>query len=275
MRDLELVRFDEPMQRLYNQGMILGPDGEKMSKSRGNVVNPDEFVDKYGADTVRGYLMFIGPWNLGGPWNTEAIEGVVRFLYRAWTVVIDEPNADNVAAEPSAGELRDLERKLHQTIIKVTDDITDFRFNTAISALMELNNAMIKAKETAVVGTPLWDEAIRALTLMMAPIFPHIAEEMWQRLHGYAGESDQMVTDSVHVQAWPEGDAEKAKEDEITVVVQVNGKVRDKLAVEPGTAQDVLEEQALSLENVQKWINGKQVRKVIVVPNKLVNVVVG
>ncbi len=279
MRDLELVRFDEPMQRLYNQGMILGPDGEKMSKSRGNVVNPDEFVDKYGADTVRGYLMFIGPWNLGGPWNTDAIEGIVRFLYRAWTVVIDEPSAENVDAEPSAGDVRDLERKLHQTITKVTDDVTDFRFNTAISALMELNNAMIKARETAVVGTATWDEAVRALVLMMAPIFPHIAEEMWQRLHGYDGEGDPieqgMTTESVHVQAWPEGDAEKAKEDEITIVVQVNGKVRDKLAVEPGTGREVLEEQALSLENVQKWINGKQVRKVIVVPNKLVNVVIG
>lgn len=275
MRDLEMVRFDEPMQRLYNQGMILGPDGEKMSKSRGNVVNPDEFVDKYGADTVRGYLMFIGPWNLGGPWNTDAIEGVVRFLQRVWTVVLEPSKAAMVEAEPDARQQRNLERKLHQTIIKVTDDITEFRFNTAISAMMELNNALIKAKETSVAGTTLWAEAIRSLTLMMAPIFPHIAEEMWQRLNGYDGSGDQMVIESVHVQSWPEGDAEKAKEDEITIVVQVNGKVRDKLAVEPGTANSILEEQALALGNVQKRINGKQVRKVIVVPDKLVNVVVG
>ena len=266
MRDMGIVGFDEPMDRLFNQGMILGPDGEKMSKSRGNVVNPDEYVSKYGADTVRGYLMFIGPWDMGGPWDPSAIEGVSRFLYRVWTIVTEEPKAENVAAAPSADEVREVERKLHQTLVKVGEDIAGFRFNTAIAALMEFNNLLMKAKESPVVGSPIWEESIRSLLLLMAPIFPHISEELWQRI----GHSD-----SVHLQSWPEGDPEKAKEDEITVVVQVNGKNRDKLTVAPFTPAEALEEMALATEGVQKWLDGKQVRKVIVVPDKLVNVVVG
>ncbi len=267
MRDLGIVDFDEPTQRLFNQGMILGPDGEKMSKSRGNVVDPDEYVDRYGADTVRGYLMFIGPWDLGGPWDPKAIEGISRFLNRVWTVATEEGTADLVTAQPTADDVQALERKLHQTIIKVTDDMANFRFNTAIAALMELNNTLMRAKESALIGAPVWQESIRTLTLLMAPIFPHISEELWQTI----GENSQ----SVHLQQWPTGDPEKARENELTVVVQINGKVRDKLTVAPGTAKDQLEHDALALEGVQKWIDGKQVRKVIVVPDKLVNVVIG
>lgn len=267
MRDLGIVDFSEPTQRLFNQGMILGPDGEKMSKSRGNVVDPDEYVDRYGADTVRGYLMFIGPWDLGGPWDPKAIEGVYRFLNRVWAVVTDEIPAELVDKTPSADQAKALERKLHQTIIKVTDDMANFRFNTAIAALMELNNTLMRAKESGVAGSPIWNETIRNLLLMMAPIFPHISEELWQSVNE--------TEESVHLQAWPQGDPQKAREDELTVVVQINGKVRDKLTIAPGTAKDVLEKDALALENVQKWIDGKQVRKVIVIPDKLVNVVVG
>ena len=267
MRDLGIVDFGEPTQRLFNQGMILGPDGEKMSKSRGNVVDPDEYVERYGADTVRGYLMFIGPWDLGGPWDPKAIEGVNRFLNRVWTVVTDELPETLVTAEPSADETKALERKLHQTIIKVTDDMANFRFNTAIAALMELNNTLMRAKESAVAGSPIWHETIRNLLLMMAPLFPHISEELWQ----YIGETEK----SIHLHAWPKGNPDKAREEEITVVVQINGKVRDKLTVTPGTAKDLLERNALALDNVKKWMDGKQVRKVIVVPDKLVNVVVG
>ncbi len=261
-----LVNVDEPMLRLFNQGMILGPDGEKMSKSRGNVVNPDDVVGKYGADTVRGYLVFIGPWDQGGPWDPSAIEGISRFLYRVWSVVTDEGKAENRAGQPSADAVRDLERRLHQTLLKVTNDIENFRFNTAIAALMEFNNALVKARETAVVGSPVWDESIRTLTLMMAPIFPHISEELWQRIGN---------TGSIHLAQWPQGDVEKAKEDEITVVVQVNGKNRDKIVVAPETGEETLERLALATEGVQKWLDGKQVRKVIVVPGRLVNVVIG
>lgn len=263
---LEILPFAEPMTRLFNQGMILGPDGEKMSKSRGNVVDPDSVVDEYGADTVRGYLMFIGPWEQGGPWDPKAIEGVSRFLYRVWSVAMDEPNADLAAAQPSADDVRALERKLHQTIIKVTDDVEHFRFNTAIAAMMELNNTLTKAKESAVIGAPVWNEAVTSLILMMAPIFPHISEELW---HQMGNET------SVHVATWPVADAAKAKDDEITVIVQVNGKVRDKLVVSPETDNATLEEQALGCDGIKKWVDGKSVRKVIVVPNKLVNIVVG
>ncbi len=266
LRDIGVVNFDEPMLRLFNQGMILGPDGEKMSKSRGNVVNPDEMVDKYGADTVRGYLMFIGPWDLGGPWNPNAIEGIYRFLQRAWTVVMDEPDSHQMMATPTTEELRTLERKLHQTTIKVTDDMANFRFNTAIAALMELNNMLMKAKDSAVVGTDVWHTILDIMVKLMAPIFPHISEELWHHL-GH--------TDSVHLQTWPQGDAEKAKDDAVEVVIQINGKIREKLLVAPGTSAQVLETQALGLDVVQKWLDGKSVRKVIVVPDKLVNVVIG
>jgi leucyl-tRNA synthetase len=268
LRDLGIVNFDEPMLRLFNQGMILGPDGEKMSKSRGNVINPDEFVDKYGADTVRGYLMFIGPWDMGGPWDMNAIEGVHRFLHRAWGVVVDDPQMVNPTLDPSVQPdetaVRNLERKLHQTIIKVGDDLGNFRFNTAIAALMELNNTLIKAKETSVVNTSAWNQAIRSLILMLAPIFPHIAEELWHR---------QGNTSSVHLQRWPEADPQKARVDEVTVIVQINGKVREKLVVPPGTPSADLERAALALEPVRKWLEGKQVQRAVVVPDKLVNIV--
>jgi leucyl-tRNA synthetase len=269
LRDLGIVNFDEPMLRLFNQGMILGPDGEKMSKSRGNVINPDEFVGKYGADTVRGYLMFIGPWDMGGPWDMNAIEGVYRFLHRAWNLVVDDPQMANPTLDPSVQPdpeaVRSLERKLHQTIGKVGDDMANFRFNTAIASLMELNNTLIKAKETAVVNSGAWNQAIRSLILMMAPIFPHIAEELWHR---------QGNTSSVHLQRWPEADREKARVDEVTVVVQINGKVRDKLMAAPGTEKADLESAALALESVRKWLEGKEVQRAIVVPDKLVNIVV-
>ncbi len=270
LRDLGVVDFDEPMLRLFNQGMILGPDGEKMSKSRGNVINPDEFVEKYGADTVRGYLMFIGPWDMGGPWDMNAIEGVHRFLHRAWAVVTEDVRLEHPTMDPNVQpdpeQERALERKLHQTIIKVTEDMENFRFNTVIAALMELNNAMIRAKETTVANSPVWEHAIRNLQIMMAPIFPHIAEELWHR---------QGNTSSVHLQRWPEGDPDKAREEAITVVVQVNGKVRDKLVVAPGVEPAEMERQALALENVLKWMDGKPARRVIVVPDKLVNIVIG
>ena len=152
LRDLGIVDFDEPMLRLFNQGTILGPDGEKMSKSRGNVVNPDDYVSRYGADTVRGYLMFIGPWELGGPWDPSAIEGVSRFLNRAWAVALDDSQAS--ATQDGNEEERALERKLHQTILKVTEDMQNFRFNTAVAALMELNNWLVRAKDTPVSQSP-------------------------------------------------------------------------------------------------------------------------
>jgi leucyl-tRNA synthetase len=260
------VNFDEPMLRLFNQGIVLGPDGEKMSKSRGNVVNPDEYVDKYGADTVRGYLMFIGPWDLGGPWDPGAIGGVHRFLHRVWSVINEVQDTHQMMAMPTSEELQALERKLHQTILKVTNDLEHFHFNTAIASLMELNNLLFRIKDSAVSGTELWREAQEILLKLMAPIFPHITEELWHQL-GH--------TESIHLQSWPQADPAKAVEEQLEIAVQINGKVRDRLNIAPGTDQATLQSRALELETVQKWLEGKTVRKVIVVPDKLVNVVIG
>ncbi len=186
MADMGIVDFREPMLRLFNQGIILGPDGLRMSKSRGNVVAPDSYVEKYGADTVRAYLMFIGPWDAGGPWNFTGIEGVKRFLERVWAVVA-EPRQAAASGDGADGLIRELRHMTHKTLQKVTEDVDAFKWNTVISALMEFNNYLIKARETAVAGTWAWDEAIDSLLLMMAPAMPHIAEELWQERHGNGG----------------------------------------------------------------------------------------
>jgi leucyl-tRNA synthetase len=262
MRDLGLVWFDEPMQRLFNQGIILGPDGNRMSKSRGNVVNPDEYVATMGVDTVRAYLMFIGPWDSGGPWNPQGIEGVNRFLHRVWHLVLDSP-ARPVAASDGAGA--DVRRTIHQALKRVTEDLEGFRFNTALAALMEGTNALMKAREAGAAGSAEWAPARRTMVLMLAPFAPHLAEELWDRL----GQPY-----SVHQQAWPAWDAEAVREDTVTLVLQVNGRVRDRVQVPAGTDEARLKEAALASEKVRRFINGMQIQDVIVVRGKLVNVVV-
>ncbi|MCW5861107.1 MAG: class I tRNA ligase family protein, partial [Caldilineales bacterium] len=262
MRDAGLVDFDEPMLRLFNQGMILGEDGEKMSKSRGNVVNPDDYVGKYGADTVRAFLMFIGPWEMGGPWNPRAIEGVQRFLQRVWSLVVDAPAQRS--PDTSASSVRALRRAAHQTIQKVTADIEQFKFNTVIAALMGFSNTLVEAKTTPAFGTAAWDEAISTLLLLMAPAMPHISEELWQRIgRPY----------SIHQQPWPVANPDLAKEDVVEMAVQVNGKVRDRIEVAADLAEADIQATALASAAVQKWLDGKTVRKVIVVPGRTVNIV--
>ncbi len=262
MRDLGLVDFDEPMKRLFNQGIILGEDSEKMSKSRGNVVNPDDIVSAMGADTTRAYLMFIGPWDEGGPWSSQGIEGVYRFLNRVWDVVVGEGPA--ASAPPTEQEIADLRRMTHKTIRRVTEDMDKFAFNTMLAAMMEYNNYLIKAKNTSVYGTPAWEEAVRSLILMLAPACPHIAEEMWERIGG---------TYSVHQQRWPEWDETLAADEVITLVVQVNGKVRDRLTVPAGLSDAELEKLALASEGAQRNTEGKKIMKVIVADGRLVNIV--
>jgi leucyl-tRNA synthetase len=274
LRDMGVVPFGEPMLRLYNQGIILGPDGNRMSKSRGNVVAPDEWVARYGADAVRAYLMFIGPWDAGGPWNFQGIEGVSRFLDRVWSVVIEsEPGQPRSGAdgEDLEGSIRELRHLVHSTAKKVTEDLAAFKFNTMVAALMELNNYLVKAKGTALVGTPAWDEAIDMLLLMLAPSTPHISEELWQRRHG---KGTFQAADSIHVQAWPAWDAELAKAETVTLVVQVNGKVRDKVQADAGVTEAQARELALASPTVQRWLEGKSVQKVIFAGGKLVNIVV-
>ncbi len=264
MRDLGLVDFDEPMKRLFCQGMILGEDGEKMSKSRGNVVNPDDYVYTLGADSVRAFLMFIGPWELGGNWSTTGIEGISRFLNRVWGVVV-EPREGAPAQAPTEAEMRALRRLTHQTIREVTRDFESFRFNTAIAALMKFVNGLVKAKETSLYGTEAWQEAVHSLVLMLAPITPHIAEEMWERL----GQPY-----SVHLQKWPTWDEDLAKEETITLVAQVNNRVRARLEVPAEITEEEARAAALANENVQRHIAGKEIVQVIYVPGRLVNIIV-
>lgn len=265
LRDLGIVPFDEPMRHLYNQGTILGEDGEKMSKSRGNVVSPDDLVQQNGADVVRGYLMFIGPWDMGGPWNSQGIEGIQRFAHRVWNVVLAAPEKPAQGTDGMDAQVTELRRRTHQTIARVTADIGAFRFNTMLAALMEFNNTLIKARETAVYGTPAWHEATRALLLLLAPVMPHLAEELWERTGGAY---------SIHQQAWPQWDAEIAREDVITLVVQINGKVRERIEVPAEIDEAAATAAALGSERVQKWLEGKTVRKVIYAPGKLVNIVI-
>jgi leucyl-tRNA synthetase len=262
MRDMGLVDFDEPMLMLRNQGIILAEDGFRMSKSRGNVVAPDELVARYGADTVRGYLMFGWRWELGGPWDPHGIEGVYRWLHRVWNVVLEPGGAEGT---PTEREVADLHRWTHRTIKRVTDDMEAFAFNTIIAGLMEFTNALQKAKNTPVYGTEAWEEAIETLLLLLAPCCPHIAEELWARTgRPY----------SIHRQPWPEYNPELAAAEVITLVVQVNGKVRARLEVPADITEEAAREAALAEENVQRYTAGKEIRKVIYVPGRLVNIVV-
>ena len=263
MRDIGLVDFDEPMLRLFTQGMILGEDNEKMSKSRGNVINPDEYVLTLGADSVRAFLMFIGPWELGGSWSSTGIEGIHRFINRVWSVVIDRRASPNGA--PSADEIADLRRITHQTIKTVTQNIEAFKFNTTLAALMKFSNYLVKAKETDLWGSDAWDEAMRKLVLMLAPLMPHVSEEMWSRLGGAY---------SVHTQAWPVHDEELAADVVITLVVQVNGRVRARIEVSADIDEEGAKQAALADENAQRHLEGKKIRQVIYVPGRLVNIVV-
>jgi leucyl-tRNA synthetase len=262
MRDLGLVKGDEPFKRLFNQGQILGPDGQRMSKSRGNVVAPDEQVQKYGADTFRCYLMFIGPWDEGGPFRLDGISGLERWLNRVWNVSQEAP----AFGGEDAAATRDLRRLTHKTIRKVTEDAEDYHWNTAIAALMEMTNGLYAAREAGAVDRAAWDEAIRSLLLMTAPLAPHIAEELWECTGGPY---------SIHQQSWPGWDAELAREDEVTLVVQVDGKVRDRIQVPAGIDEAAAKETAMGSPHVKRYVEGQQIHRVIYVPGKLVNIVLG
>jgi len=259
IRDMGLVQGDEPFLRLFNQGQILGPDGQRMSKSRGNVVAPDEQVTRYGADVFRLYLMFIGPWDQGGPFGLEGISGIERWLNRVWNLVRSEPSF-------GADSSRELRHITHKTICRATEDIEHFRFNTMIAALMEMSNAMAHARGSGPVEREAWSEAAESLLLMLAPLAPHISEELWER----TGREY-----SIHKQSWPGCDEDLAREEEVTLVVQVNGKVRDRIQVRSGIDEAQAKEIAQASPVVQKHVSGKDVRRIVCVPGKLVNIVLG
>jgi leucyl-tRNA synthetase len=264
MRDMGLVDFDEPMLALRNQGIILGPDGMRMSKSRGNVILPDDLIQQYGTDTVRAYLMFGWRWELGGPWAPQGIEGIPRFLDRVWNCVLEAPEGRGQAPEPAEADVRALRRRVHQAIKKATEDMEAFSFNTYIANLMELNNTLLKAKETPVYGTPAWEEAMETLLLLLAPPCPHIAEELWART-GRAY--------SIHQQPWPQWDEAAAAEETFTLVVQVNGRVRDRMDVSVDIEEEQAKELALASEGAKRHTEGKRIARVIYVPGRLVNIV--
>jgi len=250
LRDLGYLWFDEPIKHLRNQGTIVFK-GRKMSKSRGNVQAPDEYVRRYGADTVRLFVMFMGPWTEGNDWDAAGIEGTSRFLHRVWTVGLTE----RAGTGPRDA---DLDRAVQRTIQKVTEDLEGYRFNTAVAAMMELSTAIYHA------SGPSRDDATDALVLLLAPFAPHIAEELWQRRGG---------TGSVHTQSWPVFDAAAARPMTVTVVAQVNGKVRDRLELPAGLSDDALRKAALASPKVSQALGGAGVGRVIVVKDRLVNVV--
>ncbi|UCE85308.1 MAG: leucine--tRNA ligase [Deltaproteobacteria bacterium] len=264
-RDIGITRGPEPMIQLRNQGIILGEDSEKMSKSRGNVDAPDALVDSYGADTVRAYLMFFARWDQGGPWSSQGVEGTARWLRRVFALLTDPGRIAGDGGTPGEGAERELRRATHQVLERVTRDFESFEFNTVISALMELLNEMYRLAPSCDTGGAAWQECVDIYLRMLAPVAPHLAEELWSRLE---------KPYSVHVQAWPEVDAAAAAEDEITLVVQVNGKLRDRIRVPAGIDREAARERALASEAVGRFVSGKAVRKVIFVPGRLVNIVV-
>ncbi len=260
-RDMGITKGPEPMTQLRNQGIILGEDSEKMSKSRGNVISPDELVNRYGADTVRAYLMFFARWDMGAPWSSTGIEGTSRWLRKVWTTILEEPKT---LATPTPEILKNLRRKVHQTVRAITRDYEQFEFNTVISSLMELLNEMSQAKEKGAFRTPEWEEAVDIYLRLMAPATPHIAEELWSLLG---------KPYSVHTQAWPAVDEEAAKEETITLVVQINGKVRDRVELPASVSEEAAKQAALQSPIVQKHLAGSSPKQVIYVAGRLVNIV--
>jgi leucyl-tRNA synthetase len=262
LRDAGITEGNEPMMQLRNQGMVLGEDNEKMSKSRGNVIAPDVLVNYYGADTVRAYIMFFARWEMGAPWDSQGIEGAARWIRRVWALFTDQTPTGSASNETK----KTLRRRVHQTVRKVTHDFENFEFNTIISALMELLNEMYRAREAGAVGSQEWDEAQDIYLRLLAPVAPHIAEELWTVHLGKPY--------SIHQQHWPEVDEAAAKEDSIEIPVQVNGKVRDRVVVPADAGEEAIKSAALASEQVQKYLEGREPRKVIVANKRLVNVVI-
>ena len=258
MHDAGLIDFDEPFTQLRNQGMLLSPvDGQKMSKSRGNVITPDEVVAAHGVDALRAYVLFLGPFDAKALWDDRGIIGVDRFLDRFWRL------AQEVGTLPDGASNDAFERARHRVIKRVTTDMERFRFNTAVAALMEYVNTLYAAREQAVAAAQ-WREAMRTLTLLLAPIAPFVTEEVWREVLGEAG--------SVHRAAWPAWDEALAVEAQTIVIVQVNGKLRDRLTADADSDAAALRAMALGNERVQAAVGGRDVRDVIVA-GRLVNVV--
>ncbi len=264
LHDMGHLDFDEPFTRLFHQGMVLGADGQKMSKSRGNVETPDRYVEKYGADTIRCYMMFIGPFEAGGSFKPDNLEGVWRFLNRFWSVVTDNWIVRQVS-DKETGESRAIERLRHKTIKRVTEDLSNFRFNTALAALMECNNALVKQQNEPVAQTRAYRKTLETMMQLLAPMAPHITEELWH-ITGHSG--------SIHLTDWPSYDEAMTHDETFTLVIQVNGKVRERVEVSTAITENDARMLALNNQRVASFIGESTVQKVIYIPGRLVNIVV-
>jgi leucyl-tRNA synthetase len=263
--DLGQLSKPEPFQRLVNQGIILGEDGQKMSKSRGNIVNPDDVIAQYGADAFRCYEMFMGPLEQMKPWSMRGVEGVSRFLARVWRLMMAENQAGEWEVSSALQEIeptREQLKVLHATIKKVGADIETLSFNTAISQMMIFVNAFIPRSETAQI--PLG--TMRTFLILLSPFAPHLSAELWERLQS-PGE--------MTAQSWPVYDEKFLVEDTVEMPVQVNGKVRDRITVSISANEEEVKARALASPKVQQLLEGKSVKRVVVVPKKLVNIVAG
>jgi leucyl-tRNA synthetase len=249
--DQKLIHFSEPFSKLFNQGIIYR-QGAKMSKSKGNVVTPDYIIKKFGADTMRLYELFMGPADQATEWSDKGVVGCYRFLNKVWNL------QEKIKNQKSKIKNNNLERLVHKTIKKVTEDIENFRFNTAVSALMVLTKELEKAENISISNYKL-------LLKLLAPLAPHLSEEIWQKLGGGK---------SIFFQSWPKYDSKLIKEEIITLVIQINGRVRDKIAVETPLSQKEAERLALEREKVKKWLGDKKIKKIIFVPGKLINIVI-
>jgi leucyl-tRNA synthetase len=262
LRDLGLVDFDEPFLKLFNQGHIIA-GSQKMSKSRGNVIAPDDYVGEVGADVVRCYLMFLGPWDQGGEWSDSGMNGVARWMNRVWEMAQRDGTTLD-AREVDEEAVRDIRRMAHKTVRRVTEDIERFKFNTALAALMEYSNALSAAWDAGGIDSGTWNDAVGKMLLLMAPMAPHVSEELWERTgRGY----------SIHDHRLPEWDPELAADEVFTLVVQVNGRVRDRIDLPVSATEEDARQAALDSPRVQAHTAGKAIAKVVYVPGKLVNIV--
>ena len=259
LRDIGLFKFDEPFLRLFNQGMIIA-NHQKMSKSRGNVIAPDDYVLEFGADVVRIYLMFLGPWDQGGDWIDSGINGMARWINRVWNISTINSNKFTLTKEN-----QDLTRTTHKLIKNVTEDIDRFKFNTALAFMMEFTNYLNQISENNNATPEQWDFAIKSLLLLLAPIAPHITEELWELTGNQY---------SIHNQSVPSFNPKLIEDETTTLVIQVNGKVRDTIEVGINTEKEKAEEIALSSEKIQPYLVNQSINRIIYVPDKLVNIVI-
>ena len=260
LADAGLVLFREPFARLLNQGQLLAPDGQRMAKSRGNVITPDSTVASFGADALRLYELFMAPFEQDITWSTEGISGSWRFLNRLWVLYSNT----FLAGESYSREDANLLRMLHKTIRRVEERIERFRFNTMVSSLMEFVNILYDSYQAEAWRTGTFHQALDTLLVLLAPAVPHIAEELWHRT-GHAG--------SVHQQTWPTWNGELARDEIIQIPVQVDGRVREVIEVALDAGQDEIKELALSQERIRLHLHGRVVAQVILVPGKVVNIV--